>query len=68
MHCITTLARLEEQREHAIHALTPLTKAERAKIDAEATASTQRAWDEYVASRKRQTLDTAGFHAEHPNP
>lgn len=55
MHCITTLARLETQRELATQALKPPTKAERAKIDADAQAHTQRQWDEYEASRKQQT-------------
>lgn len=56
MHCITTLARLEAQRELATQALKPLTKAERQAIDDAAMAHTQRAWDEYEASRKQQSL------------
>jgi len=51
MHCITTLARLEKQREDATKALIPLTKAQREKIDADATAQTQRVWDEHKAAK-----------------
>lgn len=53
MHCIRTLAKLEEQRELATQALRPPTKAEREKIDADAMAHTQRQWDAYEAERNQ---------------
>lgn len=56
MYCINTMAKLEKLREDAARALVPLTKAERQKIDDDASAATQRAWDEYEASRKQQAL------------
>lgn len=63
MHCIRTLSRLEQQRDLAARALVQPTKAEREKIDADAQANTQRAWDEYEASRKQQALPPASLAA-----